>query len=87
MTTVGYGDKVPQTIAGKIVGMIWTILGLSLISMFIASITTILGEIISGTKVEHVIYNTKVGVIRESIERLLVLQEGGNPVGISEIDS
>ncbi len=83
MTTVGYGDKVPQTIPGKIVGMIWTILGLSLISMFFASITTILYEIITGTKVDHAIFNTQVGVIRDSIENLLVLQNGGNPVGIT----
>ena len=41
-TTVGYGDKVPRKIAGRIVTVIWILLSLFLISYFTASITTAL---------------------------------------------
>ena len=79
---LGYGDKVPQTIFGKIIGMIWTMFGICLISVFTASVTTIMGEIIGGGVKEHTIENSVIGVIQGSIERHLVLQNGGKPVGL-----
>ena len=33
-TTVGYGDKVPHTIPGKVVMMIWMFLGCYIMSVF-----------------------------------------------------
>ncbi len=41
MSTVGYGDKVPVTTAGRIVGSITIISGLILISLFTATISSI----------------------------------------------
>jgi voltage-gated potassium channel len=40
MTTVGYGDKVPVTTGGRIVGIIIMFFGLALLSSFTASIST-----------------------------------------------
>ena len=40
MTTVGYGDKAPQTLGGRIVAIIWMFASIILISSFTASITT-----------------------------------------------
>lgn len=40
MTTVGYGDKAPQTLGGRIVAIIWMIASIILISSFTAAITT-----------------------------------------------
>ena len=42
MTTVGYGDKAPQTLWGRVVGMIWMFTGLIVISTFTAAVTTAL---------------------------------------------
>lgn len=42
MTTVGYGDKAPQTVGGRIVALVWMFAGLIMISSFIAGITTAL---------------------------------------------
>ena len=42
MTTVGYGDKVPVTIGGRIIGLLWMFTAIILISGFTASITTAL---------------------------------------------
>ena len=42
MTTVGYGDKVPATTMGKIFGFLVMLSGLILLSMFTASISSII---------------------------------------------
>lgn len=42
MTTVGYGDKAPQTLAGRVVAMIWMFAGIIIISSFTAAIATAL---------------------------------------------
>jgi polar amino acid transport system substrate-binding protein len=42
MTTVGYGDKAPATVRGRVLALIWMFTGLIIISSFIAAITTAL---------------------------------------------
>jgi polar amino acid transport system substrate-binding protein len=42
MTTVGYGDKAPRTVAGRIVGLIWMFTSIIVISSFTAAITSAL---------------------------------------------
>ena len=39
MTTVGYGDKAPKTVGGRVVALIWMFAGLIAISSFTAAIT------------------------------------------------
>lgn len=40
MTTVGYGDKAPITLAGRIIGLVWMFAGIIIISSFTAAIAT-----------------------------------------------
>lgn len=40
--TVGYGDKVPSTILGKVIAIIWMMMGVYLLSLFIAALTSAL---------------------------------------------
>jgi len=42
MTTVGYGDQHPTTVGGRIVSLIWMFTAIILISLFTATITSIL---------------------------------------------
>ncbi len=42
MTTVGYGDKVPRSVVGRIIATIWIFSGVILVSVFIATITSTL---------------------------------------------
>jgi polar amino acid transport system substrate-binding protein len=42
MATVGYGDKHPKTIGGRIVSLIWMFTAVILVSLFTAAITSIL---------------------------------------------
>lgn len=40
MTTVGYGDKAPRTVGGRVVALIWMFVALIVISSFTAAITS-----------------------------------------------
>jgi ABC-type amino acid transport substrate-binding protein len=40
MTTVGYGDKAPKSMGGRIVAVIWMFMSIILISIFTATVTT-----------------------------------------------
>ncbi len=42
MTTVGYGDKAPATLGGRLVGMVWMFGAIIIISSFTAAITSVL---------------------------------------------
>lgn len=42
MTTVGYGDKTPITVAGRLLGIVWMILTLGLVTLATAQLTAIL---------------------------------------------
>lgn len=42
MTTVGYGDKAPVTLAGRLLAIIWMFAGIVLISVFIAAMSSAL---------------------------------------------
>lgn len=42
MTTVGYGDKAPRTLGGRVVGLIWMFVAIIIISSFTAAITSAL---------------------------------------------
>ncbi len=42
MTTVGYGDKAPVTLGGRLVGIVWMFAGLIIVSGFTAAITSAL---------------------------------------------
>ncbi|XP_032231243.2 uncharacterized protein LOC116614398 [Nematostella vectensis] len=45
MTTVGYGDKCPRTIAGRCFSVVWIFVGLVIVAVFMANITTALTSI------------------------------------------
>jgi len=40
MTTVGYGDKSPKTLGGRMVALVWMIFSIIFIASFTANITT-----------------------------------------------
>ncbi|TWT77242.1 Cyclic nucleotide-gated potassium channel [Posidoniimonas polymericola] len=42
LTTVGYGDKAPKTLPGRLIGLVWMFAGLFIIASFTASVTSAL---------------------------------------------
>lgn len=101
MTTVGYGDKSPQTMGGRIVGFVWMFAGIIVISFFTASIASSLtvtqldSRVSSATDLPYV----RVGVLENSAtqtfmenerirhNRFSTIDEGMRAVENEEIDA
>ena len=68
MTTVGYGDKAPKTMGGRIVGLIWMVFSVVFIAAFTANITTSLtiSELRGKVRGFNDLYNARVGSISRS---------------------
>lgn len=78
MTTVGYGDKAPKTLSGRLVAIVWMLASIILISGFTAAITTSLTVDQLGGKVRGLqdLPGVRVGTVAES-EALRFLGERG----------
>ena len=65
MTTVGYGDRTPKSILGRIFCMIWILLGITLISTFTGLVSS---AIQTSTAEEFTLRGSVVGAIKGSVE-------------------
>lgn len=68
MTTVGYGDKAPKTIGGRIVALIWMLFSIVFIASFTANITASLtvNELRGKVRGFNDLYNARVGSLSRS---------------------
>jgi ABC-type amino acid transport substrate-binding protein len=101
MTTVGYGDKAPKTLGGRIVALVWMIFSIIFIASFTANITTSLTIDKLKGKIQSLsdLYNARVGSVSRSealdfLERRGIavipfkgIQEGLAAVAQREIDA
>ncbi len=78
MTTVGYGDKSPQTLGGRLVGLIWMFAAIIIISGFTAAIATSLtvGQLSSGIKGESDLAHARVTTVAHSSAASALDQRG-----------
>ena len=78
MTTVGYGDKAPKTLGGRVVAIFWMFASIILISSFTAAITTSLtvGELRGKVRGFHDLPNVRLGSLAHS-QTLEYLDEKG----------
>lgn len=76
MTTVGYGDKVPKSIIGRLFGVIWINVGLVILAMFMGIITTSL----TANSLGHVttLYGMSVAVLNGSSEHHVAVLHNAN---------
>ncbi|MFC1850631.1 ion channel [candidate division CSSED10-310 bacterium] len=67
-STVGYGDKAPQTVSGRIVAVIWMFTAVIIISSFTAAITSSLTitQFKSIVKGPSDLYRVRVGVVQNT---------------------
>ncbi|XP_068727262.1 uncharacterized protein [Montipora capricornis] len=77
MTTVGYGDRCPQSAPAKIFAMAWFLIGLVIFAVFMGSLTTTLTLTIvrKGSTLNSVTDDGKVAVISSSPEYLLAVNK------------
>jgi len=68
MTTVGYGDKSPVTLGGRIVGLVWMFAAIIIISSFTAAIATSLTVSQLASSIESIddLYGAKVVTLSDS---------------------
>ncbi|GAA5217259.1 transporter substrate-binding domain-containing protein [Corallincola platygyrae] len=68
MTTVGYGDKAPVTLRGRVLGLIWMFASIIVISGFTAAIATSLtvGQLEQSISSIEDLYGEKVVTVRDS---------------------
>lgn len=87
MTTVGYGDKAPKTIGGRVVGLIWMIFSVVFIASFTANITTSLtvSELRGKIHGFNDLYNARVGSIPGSESFGFLTQKGITVISIESI--
>lgn len=68
MSTVGYGDKAPKTMGGRMVAFIWMVISIVFIAAFTAAITSQLtiGEMRGKVRGFTDLYESRVGCVRGS---------------------
>ena len=78
MTTVGYGDKAPKTIGGRIFALVWMIFSIVFIASFTASITSQLTikELRGKVRGFNDLYNVRVGCITGSAGFDFLIKKG-----------
>jgi polar amino acid transport system substrate-binding protein len=78
MTSVGYGDKIPKTIGGRVVAIIWMLFSIVFIASFTAKITASLtvGELKGKVRGFNDLYNARVGSISQSEASIFLADRG-----------
>lgn len=72
MTTVGYGDRYPKSVGGRLFAVLWILLGMCIISIFTATLTSSMTTLSLEAKVK--LSGTKVVVLVGSIEMVTGIQ-------------
>jgi ABC-type amino acid transport substrate-binding protein len=78
MTTVGYGDKTPATIAGRIIAVFWMIFGVVLVSAFTATVTSSMSSAQIANSIESIsdFNHLSCGTLRGSLSSEILRRIG-----------
>ena len=76
MTTVGYGDKAPKSVAGRIFSVIWILSGITIFSVLAGQIIQIIME--ANAVETRSMTRERVGVLHNRLyDRSLIARNGG----------
>ncbi|KXJ28035.1 Protein sidekick-2 [Exaiptasia diaphana] len=81
MTTVGYGDRTPVTILAKLVTIIWTVVGLVMLSIFMGVVTSSITVVTTEIKQEVQLYGANVSAVENSVEYKAGILKNAKMVG------
>ncbi|PFX25007.1 uncharacterized protein LOC111330919 [Stylophora pistillata] len=82
MTTVGYGDRAPRSVLARTFAFIWVLIGLVIISIFTATVTTSLTAISLSNEIK--LYGSDVVALKNTEEQRLGVR---NNAKVSELNS
>jgi ABC-type amino acid transport substrate-binding protein len=87
MTTVGYGDKAPRSVAGRIIGLVWMYLGVVMISSFTAVVASTLTtrQIASTVRGAEDLVRVRVGAKSGESPFDFLQQTGIRPIAFASI--
>lgn len=85
MTTVGYGDKSPKSIPARIFSIIWILVGLIIMAIFMANITSALTAASLNVGPSD-LAGRKVAVLGNGTEYQHAVQEGAHPEDHKSVD-
>eukprot|EP00111_Clytia_hemisphaerica_P013428 TCONS_00039419-protein len=85
MTTVGYGDRTPSTIFGRLFAVVWIMIGITIFNMFTATITTVLNSELT-YQASFSPYNMEIGVVNKlQVVVSSVVSESATPKGYEDV--
>ncbi|KAL9964497.1 hypothetical protein ACROYT_G028146 [Oculina patagonica] len=85
MTTVGYGDKSPKSIVARIFSVMWILLGLIIMAIFMANVTSALTA--SSMDLEPTsLAGAKIAVLGNGTEYQQAIEEDAHPIVYHKID-
>ncbi len=89
MTTVGYGDKAPITLGGRLVGLLWMFTALIVVSTFTAAITSSLtvGKLSSQIRSADDLGGMRVATLAETTSARWLLEHGFDFAQAADIDA
>ena len=74
MTTVGYGDKTPKSVIGRLFAVVWILSGITICALMTAALTTAISEVASQQKPS--VYHGNIGILKNHIFEKTILMKG-----------
>ncbi|KAL9955906.1 hypothetical protein ACROYT_G037305 [Oculina patagonica] len=84
MTTVGYGDRCPKSVSGRLFAIVWILTGICMCSIFTAMLTASLTAISLDTEIP--LPQAKVAALFSSIEATTGFQRQADVIRVSTIE-
>ena len=77
MTTVGYGDKTPKSLIGRLFAVVWIFCGITINSIYVSQITA---EIMASRNIKYPdMHGARVGALANRLyDSVMILQHGGS---------
>lgn len=87
MTTVGYGDKTPKSIGGRVISLVWMFTAIIIISGITAAIASSLtvGKLETKIKGLNDLYSTSVGTIPSSTAEIFLVDKRINYLAYDDV--
>ena len=80
MTTVGYGDRAPRSVLARIFAFFWVLVGLMMISIFTATVTTSLTALSLSNDIK--LYGNNIVALNNTEEKRYGVKENARVYGM-----